>query len=125
MGISSNGIFFYGLLWKETEDPWKAATPEEIKATGYEEPDWEELYVLRSGQKLAACPVRLWIHCSFEHAMHLLAIEETMVSASRGWPQEAKNLTVKPEYRAQLEEFCKVMGIKWIEPAWWVTSLYG
>lgn len=125
MGISSDGIFFYGLLWKDTEAPWKAASPEEVEKTGFEDPDWEELYELRSGNKLADCHVRLWIHCSFERRMRLLAIKETLVQASRGYPEQAKILTVKPEYESQLQEFCWIMGIKWVEPAWWVTSLYG
>jgi hypothetical protein len=125
MGVSSDGIFFYGLIWKDTEEPWKSPSPDELQKSAGGEPDWEELYESRSGKKIEACPVRMGIHCSFEHSMHLLAIKETMVEASRGYPEQAKILTVKPEYEGQLREFCEIMGIKWRDPAWWVTSLYG
>jgi hypothetical protein len=125
MGISSDGIFFYGMIWRDEDNPWKEPTPEELTKAKYGEPDWEELYEMRSKKKLSECPVELSIHCSFECGMPYLAVKETLVRASRGHPELVKVLTVKPEWEGQLKEFCEIMGIEWRDPSWWVTSLYG
>ncbi len=124
MSISSDGIFFYGLIWKDEEPPWGSPTPDELqKASG--EPEWEDLFEARSGQKLADSPVVAAIHCSFSCPMPLVAIQETLVYGYRGYPKQAKSLTVKLEWEGQLRKFCDIMGIEWQEPAWWVASLYG
>ncbi len=126
MGISSDGIFFYGLLWKDEEKPpWKEPTPDELTKAKYGEPDWEELYEIRSGKKLEKSPVISGIHCSFEYSMHYVAVRKSAVTASRGDPQKVKILTIDPEWEGELRKFCEIMGVKWREPAWWVTSLYG
>jgi len=125
MGISSTGLFFYGLLWKDEEKPWKQPTPSELEKAKYGEPDWEELFEMRSGTSAKDSPVISHIHCSFDFSMHLVAIRETFVKAYRGDPQQATILSVKPEWEPQLRRFCEIMGIQWRDPAWWVTSLYG
>ena len=130
MGISSDGIFFYGMCWNDEDKPWKEPTDEELSAmkkikSYVDENDWETLYQVRSGIKVEKSPVELDIHCSFEYSMPLLAVKETLVSASRGCPEKVKTVLVKPEWDDQLRDFCKIMGIKWQQPAWWVTSLYG
>lgn len=126
MGISSDGIFFYGLLWKDEDvEPWKSPTPDELEKSKYGEPDGEELYEVRSGNNPENSPVEMGIHCSFNCSMHYLAVKESHVTAWRGYPKQAKVLEVDPKWERQLKEFCEIMGIKWKEPAWWVTSLYG
>jgi hypothetical protein len=125
MGISSDGMFFYGLIWKDEDKPWKSPTPDELTKAKYGEPDWEELYEMRAGKKADKSPVLADIHCSFEFSMPLVAVRKTFVKAYRGDPQRAKILTIDPEWEGELREFCEIMGIKWREPAWWVTSLYG
>jgi hypothetical protein len=130
MGISSDGLFFYGMCWADEDRPWKEPSDEELakmKAlkSYSDENDWETLYEVRSGKKSEKCPVELGIHCSFEYGMPLLAVKETLVNASRGSPEKAKTVLVKPEWDDQLREFCEIMGVKWQKPTWWVTSLYG
>lgn len=131
MGISSDGILLYGLIWKDDRTPWKEPTPAEFEKVGLDpegsegEPEWEDLYEMRSGKKLGACPVDVGVHCSYSHKMWFVGIKETVVRADRGHPQQAKILTVKPEWEAQLREFCEIMGIEWQTPAWWVASIYG
>lgn len=124
MSISSDGIFFFGMIWKDEDSPWREPSAKEVEdAEALDE--WEDLYEQRSGKRVSDCPVEMRIHCSFACGMWFLAVKETVVSASRGYPEKAKTVTEKPEWRSQLEGFCVVMGIKWQEPAWWVTSLYG
>jgi len=126
MGISSDGIFFYGLMWKDKDDPpWKSPTPDELENSKYGEPDWEELYEVRSGNKTEHSPVELDIHCSFDCSMHYLAVKRSLVRAYRGGPKQVKVLEASPEWEGQLKKFCETMGIKWREPSWWLTSLYG
>ena len=130
MSISSDGIFFYGMIWKDSEPPWREASIKEREEEGCDElstnPEWEDLYCLRSGKEIKDCPVELRMHYSYGAAGRwFLGVEETVVQASHGWPEKAKTVTEKPEWRSQLEQFCVIMGIEWQEPAWWVTSIYG
>lgn len=130
MGISSDGIFFYGICFKDEDHPWRLASDEELKEmkekkSYSDETDWEATYEVRTGKKASDSPVEIDIHCSFECSMYLVAIRETFVKAYRGDPQKAKTVLVKPEWGVQLRRFCETMGIPWQEPGWWVTSLYG
>lgn len=125
MGVSSDGIFFFGMIWKDSEPPWREPSPDEINDPECM-PEWEDLYEKRSGKPLKDCPVEIGTHCTYgDGRMYFLAIKETIVRASRGWPEKAATVTEKPEWRSQLEQFCIWMGIEWQEPAWWVTSIYG
>lgn len=127
MSISSDGIFFYGMIWKEEEPPWRPLSEKELEEADdlSTNPEWEDVYCLRSGKDILDCPVELGVHCSFESPWYFLGITATIVRASRGYPEKAPTVTEMGEWRSQLEEFCAIMGIPWQEPTWWVTSIYG
>ena len=147
MGISSDGIIFFGYCFEE-----------EIAWVGDEEPaawaddGWESLYAAVRGVhppeeeyseenkalhhaywekkseicKESSCEIDL--HCSYDYGMHYICIRSTNKTASRGYPEklDPKTFEINPEWKAQLDEFCKLVGIKPEgEPSWWLTSLYG
>lgn len=127
MSISSDGIFFYGMIWKDEEPPWKPLSEKELEEDDdlSTNPEWEDIYRLRSGKEIRGLPVELGAHCSYESGWYFLGITSTIVRASRGYPEKAPTVIERGEWRSQLEEFCAIMGIPWQEPAWWVTSIYG
>lgn len=151
MGISSDGQISYGIAFEEeTEFPWgeheieewwrelkgykpsvqlydsegqylngKQPSNEEIKAYYNEQRAWEAANPL---------PVQLVLHCSYDYAMHILAVPGTFKSASRGHPEELDPamFTVSQEQRDGLMAFCREHGIESPgEPRWWLSSLYG
>lgn len=128
MGVRSDGIFFFGMIWTDSEPPWRPADQKEREIMEDElstNPEWEDLYCLRSEKDILDCQVRIGHHCNGEDPMYFLAVSETLVEAGRGYPSTVKTVMVKPEWRSQLEKFCVIMGIKFQEPAWWVASILG
>ena len=151
MGISSDGQISYGLSFEEeTEFPWGEQEIDEWwrELKGYkpstqlynsegqyingERPSNEALKAYYEEQRAwdAAnpLPVELVLHCSYDYAMHILAVRGTFKSASRGHPQELDPtlFTILPEQREGLLAFCREHGIEIPgEPKWWLSSLYG
>ncbi len=134
MGISSDGIVFYGMCSKED----RGVLTELAEALGLDDHyDLEKELEKRFG-------VTLGIHCSFDCPMYYLAMQTTKykagenllkeafgdktphATASRGYP-EAFNPEVDPEWGEKITEAAEWMG--WSEDerklGWWVTSLYG
>jgi len=151
MGISSDGLHFFGLCWNsdDTEDlglPWLTEDDEEAEDAacrilgGPSRPGWapgawesggaltiynreRDAFLLdRLGGKIA-----FGIHCSYEYAMPYVAIAESCTTAARGRAEPAKSGD-EGEWRATIERFAVLMGIEItdeIGPRWWVASLYG
>lgn len=128
MGVGSDGIFFFGMIWTDNDPPWRPADKKEIEIMKDElstNPEWEDLYCMRSEKDINDCKVQIGFHCNGEDPMYFLAVSETLVTANRGYPSKVKTVLVKPEWRSELKQFCDWMGIKFQEPAWWVTSILG
>ncbi len=135
MGISSDGMLFFGIDFGEDLpepfagleddggfdfDEWlceRAGLP--YKGT---ETDWEG----REAAK-AACPVEYEIHCSYDYAMHIFCARGLGWRASRGYPVEIdpKNLIVPQETIDRMKAWFDEVGLPWSEPKWILCSLYG
>ena len=152
MGVSTDAILFWGLCDND-ENHWvnlgrEYDDPDYVEATDDSEEDWEEVYAARMGLEAPPGPYgehkdkyppfwtardklvedsgcRIDYHCSDRCPMPFVAVSESVVIASRGYPVEMKSLKVKPEWEAKLRRFCEVMGIKWSEPKWWLVSWWG
>lgn len=148
MGQSTDAILFYGYCWEEElENPWDDPD-KEIDEEDYE--DWGDRYARLHGQEpweavhgeakrrkwwakrdklIVACPCVVSAHCHHEYPMPFVAIKETVITASRGSPEQLPptQLNLKPQWRRQLDEFCKLMEIKppQEEPRWWLVSYWG
>lgn len=74
----------------------------------------------------AESPVEVGSHCSCECPMPYVCIRASEVTAHRGDAIEIKSLEAKPEWDAQLKDFCKLMGIKVgnKKPRWWLVSMW-
>lgn len=140
MGQSTDAILFYGYCWEdETSKPWEIGKDSEDE----DDEDWEDRYARLKGLKrpsrpweiieehsahwaaerelVAVLPVQIDTHCSF------VAVKASKTRAWRGSPMEITSLEVKPEWDAQLREFCQLMGIDVgdQQPRWWLVSDWG
>ena len=98
MGVSTNGIAFYGFPIEEWEDfdstPWEKLAEEDPE--GYYE-DWDDYYAIKMGttsnkwkekRKLRdKCKCTIGTHCSCDYPMYFVAIKHTVTTAYRGYPK--------------------------------------
>lgn len=140
MGISSDGILFFGIdlgVDEDMESPWNDGDWEDIyyekmreKFPGkYPEKNYidkdksKAFFVAKKELEDNGCIIG--IHCSFEYSMLYVAVTESVVNAHRGYPEEVKSFEVKPDWIQKIKDFCELMDIKYEEPKWILTSLYG
>lgn len=149
MGRSAKAILFYGFCWtEETDSPWNIGF--KYNQWDEKEEDWKERYASRSGvtppaevkpyptkpyQKyfnakldlIDALPVGIDFHCDVDCRMPFVFVKNSRLSNYGGDMTEITSLEVKPEWEAQLREFCEFMGIdvKDMKPTWWMVSYWG
>lgn len=152
MGVSTDGQICFGIMFEEDfEFPWGDEEEDQwwtYKVNGYKPPF--ELYD-EAGQYLGGkrppqdvmdryyealhefeaahpMPFKLVNYCSYDYPMYILAVPESFIKNSRGFPKaiEPSALTVTTEARDALLKFCGDHGIKFEgEPRWYLSSLWG
>lgn len=145
MGVSTDGILFYGICIdpEEVEVPWHSEEddgdgPEIHYAAkmGVKEPEdeysdkpgvkekyskyWDEKQRIN---KESGCKV-VW-HCSWECPMFGLAISASTRTASRGYPTEIKAVEVDENWDVCLKDYCEKMDVEYEQPKWWLVSMWG
>jgi hypothetical protein len=146
MGQSTNAILAFGFdLGAEEED----CVPEALRAAcddgdggfdfetlvladaglrepnhqDYKAPEWRAYWDAKDAA-VKAYPVALEFHCSGEYTMYFLAIQGTVTTARRGYPQVVELASIAPEKEQALRDFCERFGIEWVEPRWTVFSYW-
>ena len=145
MGISTDADLYYGIQLEEgIESLW---------ADNEKECDWEELYCAKLGVnppekgysdtdpttkdeyskywetkrnmvKNSLC--KIGMHCSYDYPMYYITITESCKHARRGYPIKIPNgLVTYSTWDLELQRFCKVMGIAYEQPSWWLSSMWG
>lgn len=130
MGVSNNAKLYFGFpIGEEDEKPEFMGEYE----------DFEEFIEARAGLDYSAdgyekcmaareaCPVELFMHCSYDFSMYVLGIRGAEYNAYRGELTEItpEMLAVAPEKIAAFKTWCEEIGIAWQEPKWWLCSLNG
>jgi hypothetical protein len=139
MGVSTDGILFYGISIspEDVDIPWKDDEEPEIfyaKKKGLLEPtsefsentenEYREYWSKRDFiNKSSKCKVIT--HCSYDYPMYGICISKSYTSASRGYPEEIKSLKIEPDWNELLRMYCEVMEIKFEQPKWILCSLWG
>ncbi len=131
MGVSTNGILYFGFDFKEEGDE-PDLEPAELDK--YSKPDvdchWaeefyeaEEEFIKRGGAKEDRCSVSGHGHCDYL----TLYVSVKGKCARRGYPEKLSKdfFDVSQEEIEKLKRFCKVLGIKWQEPSWHLASYWG
>lgn len=138
MGISSNGVLAFGFdlgedlsetgLKPDDEGDWEFEDliAKEAGIEPWSENAAEDRYD-RKKTAIAACPVDLVQHCSFDYPMYILAVRGTYLTASRGYAEKIapEFINVPPENIEKAKKWCDDHRIKWQEPSWILASLYG
>ena len=147
MGVSTDAILAYGFDLGEEEDQsmaerfgaqvedgesfdfedWVAGRSGAVYPAGHggiDSPEYRA-YAAKRDAAIAACPVEMVMHCSYDYPMYFLAIRGTESRARRGYPQAVVAGEVAPELVASARAFCEAHGIDWKEPAWHIFSMWG
>jgi hypothetical protein len=132
MGVSSTGILFWGVDFGEYP-PWVDSETGESSCEDYDDLVWKafgakesDSYAVRS-ETAKSAGVAIVLHCSYEYAMYGLAVSDSELRASRGYPVEIPELIIKPEWEVAfwiaMETFgWQSLGLK---PTWILTSVFG
>jgi hypothetical protein len=125
MGVSTDGILFYG-FYEAEESEWAE----------YDEGD--EAYLEEHGQsridglfeqKFKKTNLYLGSHCSDNYRLRFLAIASTHIEASRGYPQKVDptSMIVQPEWEPLLRNCAEELGIDLGDkkPDWYLASYWG
>jgi hypothetical protein len=108
MGVSTDAIVFYGYCWDD-------------QSCGYDEED-DRGQVITGG-------VEWGHHCSDASPMRYLAIEDSKVTAWRGYPKPLQGTSIPLRWEDWLEAELERTGVEPPEgenqPGWWIVSWYG
>jgi hypothetical protein len=136
MSVSTNAMLFYGFTFAENDEepPWY---------TDEYEDEWEKYYVTQKGvlypsgdaslgvindywamwnKIIAECPCSIGIHGHSDYQHLFVYAKDHYYKARRGYPQMVPSLKADTKSLDQLYQFCKLMGIKWQEPYWYLVS---
>ena len=126
MGMSTDGILFYGVLINEDEAPWDADEfnwdkdvweKTACELLGFADKD--ELYSLEKELGIV-----LGIHCSYEYPMYFVSAKASVQTANRGYPIEP-DFTVQPEWEDKIRDFCGKLNIPCDDLKWHLASCTG
>ena len=151
MGVSTNGQICFGVMleegvelpwgedieewwrkvndFKDVHEPW---TEEGEYAEGWEErdPRFKEYYdARREWLKKNPLPVALVNYCSGDYPMYILAVPETFIQCSRGYPTEISvpdSFIVTIDQATAVLDFIEKYEIECDKKMrWWLSSYYG
>lgn len=149
MGVSTNAILAFGfdlgvestdelsqlfrpgVELEEDEsfefDDWIATQAGAVYPEGHGGIDSNEYtdYWKKSKAAIAACPVEVITHCSYDCPMYFLALRGSQSTALRGYPVAVTTPVPPAEQVSAMRAFCDQHGIKWQEPSWHIFSLWG
>lgn len=158
MSTSTDAILFFGYQWEYGVPPFCSEDGDEIIDPNDWETYWaaahginppkEEYPSDRTDQSPAAGTIRAvyaeyWdkkralaevakcridTHCCCEEPMPYLAIKESRIVASRGFPEEVTpgRIIAPKEWHDQLRQFAEKINLKLEgEPKWWLVSYWG
>lgn len=145
MGLSSDGILFFGINLGDDEDreeplPWEGKDGEGewedfvAKKAGIEKPTVEytdetealyDEYFEKRNKLVAATGCDVLQHGADSCLAHAIVLKHT--SASRGYPVklEREYFEVSTTDVLKIIEFCQILDVKWEEPSWILTSWLG
>jgi len=146
MGISSNGVMAFGidlgegddLPWREFDDIdewWNSVSGFNPSVNPYaddsSESSMDDINTYHDEKKLFEeenpLPIELVWHCSYEYPMFILAVNDTEMSASRGYPVEfnPSDMVITEAQIQVLKDFCEKYEIEYSEPKWYLCSILG
>lgn len=140
MGVSTDGILFYGIVygeclfdhldevpqwWDDGYGEWEEYYIERI--AGFTRDDCEDYseYYDRKKPILKEADIMLGYHCSDGCTMYYVALASSNHCASRGDPEEIKSFEIPENADKKIRKFCEIMGFEYEQPKWWLASYWG
>ena len=116
MGVSTDGILFYGIDLGEDFDIGEYLASRGLASE--EESDWDLC-------ELSSPECEIGMHCSGSSPEPFVCIKESHYVNKRGYPTEIPDgLTAKPEWRDQIAAFCAANDLPFAEPRWLLASMW-
>ena len=141
MGISTDGIICFGILFEEGHTfPWQESLDDLGEEVYDDYADPEEWYAKQKGWdknvhqwswqwvKENPLPFKLVNYCSGDCPMWILAVPETVNECSRGYPEalNPRAFTVEDYRINELLNFCAAYNITVPDiPKWYLCSYWG
>ena len=141
MGISTDGKICFGLHFGEdAEFPWDEKYDGDIEEwwiyevckhedpVTYEEDSSAYFLAKRKCLESKPMPVQLVVHCSDSCPMHIIAVKDSEIWNSRGYPEifDPNDLKVTVGQVEALLKFCKDHEIEYEgKPSWLLCSYWG
>lgn len=124
MSFSTDAFLYFGFDFWDAED----GTGQEGPISGpHEGHMWEENDPVAHIEKhYGKIPSHITVsnHCMSLMPIWYVCISESFKIASRGFSAKltAEELVEKPNWKIELEVFCKKVGLEWQEPSWVLAS---
>ncbi len=155
MGTRTDAVLFFGIIPKDGKEyvedfsEWEDWEERVLRSLGLEDDsnfftkDGE--YALPDGDKrkeaekkydawhkkktkaLKDLGVEVDQHCHGDNPMPMIAVTETVLTASRGYPEivSGKHLDPEKKWIEQLKKFCELLDVKYESPQWYMVSYWG
>lgn len=124
MGVSTDGILFYGFYEKEQGD-WS----DDYEDEEYIEQHGQTMFADRFEELYRTSNLYLGTHCSNNYPLRFLAIKSSLIEASRGHPEsiDPRQMIVQSEWNSLLRTCLAEMSIDVgkQEPGWYLASYWG
>lgn len=127
MGMDARATLFFGFCIPDGSD-----TRQMLR-----DGNWEERYTKAVGidpdslsyqdrrNVIIASGCRIVRHVCSDDPQYAVAINDSITTAEWDAPVNASPKAIGDRCAAILSEFCRVMGIPWQEPAWWLCAYWG
>lgn len=133
MSTDASGLVFYG--FPLVDEDGEAAEPWKPTGGGLVFSRWEQRYLKAKGAfdgitpgqyeaMTGSCPVDVHLAGYSGNLISCVVIRESFVEAEWAEVKPLKTLETKPEWDSQLREWCELLDVPYLQPGWFVASLY-
>ena len=140
MGVSTDGMIFFGILLdddvfdtEDDTDDWacmyarlaQGITCPDVEYEGNQEVFSEFWKKVREAVEHSLCSIGY--HCSDSYPAPYVALSRANLNASRGYPEEldVEMFKVTEEEIQAIKDFCEVLGVPYSTPKWYLASFWG
>jgi hypothetical protein len=136
MGVSTDGILFFGIAYEEDEIDLEAMTEAAGMDTEEFDDGFADLYLFKIGAPVDDYDARIELsnaavcevgtYCSYDYPMYFACVKKGLYRVNRGYAAEIPDgIRAEADWAEQLKAFCALMGLPYRKPKWLLVSLWG
>lgn len=151
MSVSTDAILFWGIPYGDEEIDRSIFAAKFNLVGDHDDYEWETIYASAVGIREPDEPwsdepyarqkfIEFWeqkrwqyrasqcevgTYSSYQYPMYFACVSASIIIARRGSHSEVESISVHPEWRGKLRNFCDILGLPWREPKWTMVSLWG